>query len=192
MFYCKINEGIFFKYFDHFEYLFAASCQTDVRFNARSLCNLRLCDLTCVCGNNMLHLVICAAWISASVNVTLFEQLWKTSSRESSHAAHMLFSFCHYLSSNCLHLPSGSSPVHHSPPLRTSLPSSPLLTSPPSVSCSDLADNLPVDDFTFQEQLLTPGLSTAGVGGVSSPAAPLWRSSRVLSLTLLLLLPGPH
>lgn len=128
MFYCKINEGIFFKYFDHFEYLFAASCQTDVRFNARSLCNLRLCDLTCVCGNNMLHLVICAAWISASVNVTLFEQLWKTSSRESSHAAHMLFSFCHYLSSNCLHLPSGSSPVHHSPPLRTSLP--PLLSSP--------------------------------------------------------------
>lgn len=76
----------------------------------------------------MLHLVICAAWISASVNVTLFEQLWKTSSRESSHAAHMLFSFCHYLSSNCLHLPSGSSPVHHSPPLRTSLP--PLLSSP--------------------------------------------------------------
>uniref|UniRef100_A0A3Q1K5S9 Glypican-3 n=1 Tax=Anabas testudineus TaxID=64144 RepID=A0A3Q1K5S9_ANATE len=38
---------------------------------------------------------------------------------------------------------------------------------------ADLADNLAMDDFTFQEQLLTPRLSTGGVGGVSSPAAPL-------------------
>uniref|UniRef100_A0A3B4YL97 Glypican-3 n=1 Tax=Seriola lalandi dorsalis TaxID=1841481 RepID=A0A3B4YL97_SERLL len=33
-----------------------------------------------------------------------------------------------------------------------------------------LADNLAMDDFTFQEQLLTPRLATAGIGGVSSPA----------------------
>uniref|UniRef100_A0A3P8SJH5 Glypican-3 n=1 Tax=Amphiprion percula TaxID=161767 RepID=A0A3P8SJH5_AMPPE len=30
-----------------------------------------------------------------------------------------------------------------------------------------LSDNLAMDDFTFQEQLLTPRLATAGVGGVS-------------------------
>lgn len=53
---------------------------------------------------------------------------------------------------------------------------------------SDLADNLAMDDFTFQEQLLTPRLATAGVGGVSSPAAPLWRNYLVLMLPALLLL----
>ncbi|XP_060904834.1 glypican-3 [Labrus mixtus] len=59
---------------------------------------------------------------------------------------------------------------------------------------ADLADNLAMDDFTFQEQLLTPRLATAGVGGVSSPAAPLWRSSLVLTLplTLALLVPFLH
>ncbi|XP_029368808.1 glypican-3 [Echeneis naucrates] len=59
---------------------------------------------------------------------------------------------------------------------------------------ADLADNLAMDDFTFQEQLLTPRLATAGVGGVSSPAPPLWRSHLVLTLpvTLALLLPGYH
>ncbi|XP_034545991.1 glypican-3 [Notolabrus celidotus] len=59
---------------------------------------------------------------------------------------------------------------------------------------ADLADNLAMDDFTFQEQLLTPRLATAGVGGVSSPAAPLWRSYLflILPLTLSLLLPCPH
>ncbi|KAM9741004.1 glypican-3 isoform 1-T2 [Menidia menidia] len=41
---------------------------------------------------------------------------------------------------------------------------------------ADLSDNLAMDDFTFQEQLLTPRLATAGAGGISSPAAPLWRS----------------
>nr|XP_020451206.1 glypican-3-like [Monopterus albus] len=50
---------------------------------------------------------------------------------------------------------------------------------------SDLADNL--DDFTFQEQLLTPRLATAGVGGVSSAAAPLWKSYLVLMLPVTLL-----
>nr|XP_015805900.2 glypican-3 isoform X1 [Nothobranchius furzeri] len=39
---------------------------------------------------------------------------------------------------------------------------------------ADLSDNLAMEDFTFQEQLLTPRLATAGVGGVASPAAPLW------------------
>uniref|UniRef100_A0A671X0W9 Glypican-3 n=1 Tax=Sparus aurata TaxID=8175 RepID=A0A671X0W9_SPAAU len=51
---------------------------------------------------------------------------------------------------------------------------------------SDLADNLAMDDFTFQEQLLTPRLATAGVGGVSSPAAPLWSSSLVPTLPTML------
>ncbi|KAM9835617.1 glypican-3 [Syngnathus typhle] len=38
---------------------------------------------------------------------------------------------------------------------------------------ADLADNLAMDDFTFQEQLLTPRLATAGVGDVSSPGTAL-------------------
>lgn len=38
---------------------------------------------------------------------------------------------------------------------------------------SDLADNLVMDDFTFQEQLLTPRLATAGIGSASSAAAQL-------------------
>ncbi|XP_060935854.1 glypican-3 [Limanda limanda] len=51
---------------------------------------------------------------------------------------------------------------------------------------ADLADNLAMEDFTFQEQLLTPRLAT----GVSSPTAPLRRSYLVLTLpvTLALLL----
>ncbi|KAM3613355.1 uncharacterized protein V6R79_024704 [Siganus canaliculatus] len=53
---------------------------------------------------------------------------------------------------------------------------------------ADLADNLPMDDFTFQEQLLTPRLATAGVGGVSSPAAPLWTSKLVPTLPVMLVL----
>ncbi|XP_039976153.1 glypican-3 [Xiphias gladius] len=59
---------------------------------------------------------------------------------------------------------------------------------------ADLADNLAMDDFTFQEQLLTPRLATTGVGGVSSPAAPLWRSYLVptLPVTLALLLLCQH
>lgn len=56
------------------------------------------------------------------------------------------------------------------------------------VPLSDLADNLAMDDFTFQEQLLTPRLATAGVGGVSSPAAPLWSSSLVPTLPTMLAL----
>ncbi|XP_029963277.1 glypican-3 [Salarias fasciatus] len=56
---------------------------------------------------------------------------------------------------------------------------------------ADLSDNLAVDDFTFQEQLLTPRLATGGVGGASSPAAPLRRSGPVLmgpaALTVVLL-----
>uniref|UniRef100_A0A8C7YXM2 Glypican-3 n=1 Tax=Oryzias sinensis TaxID=183150 RepID=A0A8C7YXM2_9TELE len=42
-----------------------------------------------------------------------------------------------------------------------------------------LSDNLAMDDFAFQEQLLTPRLATGGVGGVSSPAASLQRSCLV-------------
>ncbi|GLD61904.1 glypican-3-like protein [Lates japonicus] len=53
---------------------------------------------------------------------------------------------------------------------------------------ADLADNLAMDDFTFQEQLLTPRLATAGVGGVSSPAAPLWRSYLVPTFPVVLAL----
>ncbi|XP_034079156.1 LOW QUALITY PROTEIN: glypican-3 [Gymnodraco acuticeps] len=59
---------------------------------------------------------------------------------------------------------------------------------------ADLADNLAMEDFTFQEQLLTPGLASAGVGGASSPAAPLWRGSLIpaFPVTLLLLLLHHH
>ncbi|KAK2849469.1 hypothetical protein Q5P01_009303 [Channa striata] len=59
---------------------------------------------------------------------------------------------------------------------------------------AELADNMAMDDFTFQEQLLTPRLATAGVGGVSSPAAPLWRSdlAPALPVTLALLLCCHH
>lgn len=48
---------------------------------------------------------------------------------------------------------------------------------------SDLADNLVMDDFTFQEQLLTPRLATAGIGSASSPAAQLRRSYLVPTLS---------
>ncbi|XP_006781890.1 glypican-3 [Neolamprologus brichardi] len=51
---------------------------------------------------------------------------------------------------------------------------------------ADLSDNLAMDDFTFQEQLLTPRLATAGMGGVSSLAAPVWRSYLVPILSLML------
>ncbi|KAM9377228.1 glypican-3 [Pholidichthys leucotaenia] len=59
---------------------------------------------------------------------------------------------------------------------------------------ADLSDNLAMDDFTFQEQLLTPRLATGGVGGASSPGAPLWNSGLVVPtlpvmFTLLLLCP---
>ncbi|KAM4586077.1 glypican-3 [Fundulus diaphanus] len=59
---------------------------------------------------------------------------------------------------------------------------------------ADLADNLAMDDFTFQEQLLTPRLATGGMGGVPSPAAPLWRTSLVpaLAATLAFLLLWHH
>ncbi|XP_041846992.1 glypican-3 [Melanotaenia boesemani] len=59
---------------------------------------------------------------------------------------------------------------------------------------ADLSDNLAMDDFTFQEQLLTPRLATAGVGGVPSPAAPLWRSYLlpVLPVMIILLLLCHH
>ncbi|XP_033976996.1 glypican-3 [Trematomus bernacchii] len=53
---------------------------------------------------------------------------------------------------------------------------------------ADLADNLAMEDFTFQEQLLTPGLASAGVGGASSPAAPLWRGSLIPAFPVALLL----
>ncbi|KAL0973908.1 hypothetical protein UPYG_G00212810 [Umbra pygmaea] len=52
---------------------------------------------------------------------------------------------------------------------------------------ADLADNLAMDDFTFHEQLLTPGLATDGARGVSSSVALL---SMALPMTLCLLLFG--
>ncbi|KAM8847951.1 glypican-3 isoform 1-T1 [Synchiropus picturatus] len=51
---------------------------------------------------------------------------------------------------------------------------------------ADLADNLAMDDFTFQEQLLTPKLATGGAGAVPSPAEPLWRSYLGLSVSVTL------
>ncbi|KAM8909700.1 glypican-3 isoform 1-T1 [Spinachia spinachia] len=59
---------------------------------------------------------------------------------------------------------------------------------------ADLADNLAMDDFTFQEQLLTPHLATGGAGAAASPAAELWRSRLVptLAVAVALLLLPPH
>ncbi|XP_078810504.1 glypican-3 [Oryzias latipes] len=59
---------------------------------------------------------------------------------------------------------------------------------------ADLSDNLAMDDFAFQEQLLTPRLATGGVGGVSSPAASLQRSCLVSVhfVTVALLLISHH
>lgn len=148
---------------------------------------MSLCDSACVYNNNMRHLVICGACVSRSPNVTLFLQLCKTLCKTRTDIPHMFFSFSDSVGSNCLHPFSCLSHIFHSlPPFAISHPSLPS----PSVSLSDLADNLAMDDFTFQEQLLTPRLATAGVGGVSSPAAPLWRSYLVpaLPVTLALLL----
>ncbi|CAL8269630.1 unnamed protein product [Boreogadus saida] len=57
-----------------------------------------------------------------------------------------------------------------------------------------LADNLPMDDLIFHEQLLTPHLAPAGVGGFSSASSPPWRWSLalVLLLTLSILLIGHY
>ncbi|CAL8356563.1 unnamed protein product [Merluccius merluccius] len=59
---------------------------------------------------------------------------------------------------------------------------------------SDLADNLPMDDLNFHEQLLTPHLATAGVGGFSSASSTpsRWSLVLVLLLTLSLFLIGYH
>ncbi|XP_054647871.1 glypican-3 [Dunckerocampus dactyliophorus] len=59
---------------------------------------------------------------------------------------------------------------------------------------ADLADNLAMDDFTFQEQLLTPRLAPAGAGRIPSLGAAVWSSYLVLtlSLTLSFLLPRHH
>lgn len=142
-------------------------------------------DLAWVYNSNMRHLVICGAWISHSPYVTLFLQLCKTSCKRRTDIPHVFFRFCDSVCSNCLHPSSCFSHIFHSlPPLAISRLS--LLS--PSVSLSDLADNLAMDDFTFQEQLLTPRLATAGVGGVSSPAAPLWRSYLVPTLPVVLAL----
>ncbi|XP_061902047.1 glypican-3-like [Entelurus aequoreus] len=59
---------------------------------------------------------------------------------------------------------------------------------------ADLADNLAMDDFTFQEQLLTPPLSPAGKGGISSLGAAARSFNLVLtsSMTLSFLLLCRH
>lgn len=144
-----------------------------------------LCDSACVYNNNMWHLVMCGACVSPSPNVTLFLQLCKTSCRTGTDIPHMFFDFCDSVCSNYLHpLSCLSHTFHSSPPLAVYLPSIPSICVP----LSDLADNLAMDDFTFQEQLLTPRLAPAGVGGVSSPAAPLWSSSLVPALPTMLAL----
>jgi hypothetical protein len=43
-----------------------------------------------------------------------------------------------------------------------------------------------MDDLIFHEQLLTPHLAPAGVGGFSSASSPPWRWSLVLVLLLTL------
>lgn len=119
-------------------------------------------------------------------DVTLFLQLQKTSCEGRTDIPHMFFSFCDSVCSNCLHPFSCFSHIFHSLP--------PLTISHLPVSLSDLADNLAMDDFTFQEQLLTPRLATAGAGGAASLAAPLWSSFLVpvLPVTLALLLLRHH
>ncbi|XP_077465725.1 glypican-3-like [Stigmatopora argus] len=58
---------------------------------------------------------------------------------------------------------------------------------------ADLADNLAMDDFTFQEQLLTPRLATAGAGDVLSPGTsphtvyPVWTVPLCVTLYFFLL-----
>ncbi|XP_061757668.1 glypican-3 isoform X2 [Nerophis ophidion] len=51
---------------------------------------------------------------------------------------------------------------------------------------ADLADNLAMDDFTFQEQLLTPPLSPAGSGGISSLGAAARSFNLVLTSSMTL------
>ncbi|XP_056133239.1 glypican-3 [Lampris incognitus] len=51
---------------------------------------------------------------------------------------------------------------------------------------ADLADNLAMDDLTLHEQLLTPRLATAGVGGASSSVALQQRSYLAPALPLIL------
>lgn len=142
---------------------------------------IQLVSVTCD-----IWLYVCGAWVSRSTNVTLFLQLRKTSCKGRTDIPHMFFSFCDSVCSNYLHPFSCFSHIFHSlPPLTISYLSVSSLSL--SVPLSDLADNLAMDDSTFQEQLLTPRLATAGVGGVSSPAAPLWSSYLPVMLALLLL-----
>lgn len=90
---------------------------------------------------------------------------------------HFCFVFCSPVCSNTFH-----------PSLYPCAPLSlPRLRSLLSVSIPDLADNLPMDDFNFQEQLLTPRLATAGVGGASS-AAPAVQGGWMLPTTTMLML----
>lgn len=136
----------------------------------------------------MRHLVICGACVSPSPSVTLFEQLRKTSRRTRTDIPHMFSNFCDSVSSNCLHPLSCLAHICHPVPPPPPSPPLPSLCLP----SSDLADNLAMDDFTFQEQLLTPRLATAGAGGAPFSAAPQRSSYLVpavpLMLALLLLL----
>lgn len=101
---------------------------------------------------------------------------------EDRHTTHGFQLLWHCFCPNCLHpLSCLSHILHPLPPSSFTQPS-------PCVFLLDLADNLAMDDFTFQEQLLTPRLATAGVGGVSSPAAPLWRSCLVPTFPIILAL----
>lgn len=145
--------------------------------------NKFVCSSTCICNNNMRHLVIWGAPVSP--DVSLFLQLRKTSRISKADMC-----FCVFLCV-CSELPHPLLPSYFSFFYLASLsPPSPAL----SVSLLDLADNLAMDDFTFQEQLLTPRLATAGMGGVHSPAAPLQRTSLVPAMpaTLALLLLWHH
>lgn len=130
------------------------------------------------------------SWLSrCNIVFTAVKDIMQTEDRHTTR----VFQLCDKVCSNCLHPFSCFSPYSSFLHLPLLFPTR-LLRPPPSLPFSDLADNLAMDDFTFQEQLLTPRLATAGVGGVSSPAAPLWRAYLFLTLpvTLALLLLCHH
>lgn len=170
--FCQAHDLIQPLWFLHF--FFSASHQLNPHFNTHSY---NIC--VCVMRWPQYHATSACMWRLC----LLFLQLCKTSCRTRTDIPHMFFclSDCFVLTVSVLFpLPLPYLSLFYLPSI-----------SPLSVSLSDLADNLAMDDFIFQEQLLTPRLATAGVGGVLSPAPPLWKSDLIptfpVMLTLLLL-----